>query len=330
MVAKPLVSVIIPVYNAGHALHNAIASLRKQHYTRLEIIMINDSSEDNSLKAIYDLVPALFVLGMITKVISHEYNQGVASARNSGLEQATGEFIYFLDADDYLEPDAIALLVIEASSGNADIVGCNWFLTFEKNERRMNQPAFRTPLQALEAMMRGSMRWNLWLFMVRRSLYTDNHIRFIPGMNMGEDLMMMMKLFVQATRVSYVDKALYHYGQANEKSLTKIYSDAHMAQVTANVKAVEICLLNSSYAPLAGSLDFLKLNIKLPLLISDEEAQYKRWLAWFAEANAKVMANKALPFRTRLIQWLAVKKQFWGLKLYYGIVTKFVYGTLYK
>lgn len=331
MEREPLVSVIIPVYNAETTIHIALESLIKQSYSKLEIVIINDHSSDHTSGVIQRYITVLENRGMLTKIIVHANNKGVASARNTGLEHATGEFIYYVDADDYLEADAIELLINEAVSKDADIVGCNWFLTFEKNERRMNQPSFASPKEAIQKMLNGSMRWNLWLFIVRRSLYVNKQIRFIPGKNMGEDLMVMVKLFTEASRVVYLDKALYHYGQSNNQSLTKIYSDSHIREVTANVEEVEQYLFSSKFSdPAEFNLNFLKLNIKLPLLISDQEEQYRIWLKWFPESNDKVMTNKALPFRTRFIQWLAVRKQFWAIKLYYRVVINFIYGRVYK
>lgn len=329
---KPLVSVIVPVYNASNTLHIAIESLIVQTYLKLELIFVNDYSEDNSLVLLETFQKDFSTdIDKLVKIISHEQNFGVAVARNTGLDNATGDYIYYLDADDRIDHNAIELIVEKALETQADIVGCNWFLTFEKNERKMNQPSFKTPWEAIQNILNGSMRWNLWLFMVRRSLYEDFQIRFIPGMNMGEDMMVMIKLFLKASKVTYLNKALYHYGQSNEQSLTRIYSEAHIQEVTANVMEVERCLLKSSFADqLDDNLDFLKLNIKLPLLISDQVEQYRRWLNWFPEANNKVMANKSLSFRTRLIQWLTVKEQFWAIKLYYRMVIRFVYGKLYK
>jgi glycosyltransferase involved in cell wall biosynthesis len=297
----------------------------------MEVIFINDCSSDGSLAVIERKAEAFRKEGYSVKIISHEVNRGVAAARNTGLDHATGDYIYYVDADDRVEPDTVWLLVQEAEEKNADIVGCNWFLTFNTNERKMSQPAFITPWDAIRKMLNGTMRWNLWLFLVKRSLYENHQVRFTPGMNMGEDLMVMIKLFTQACRVTYLDEALYHYGQSNDQSLTKTYSDAHIRQVTANVKEVEHALLNSAYAGRLGDgIDFLKLNIKLPLLISDTKEQYQHWLSWFPEANSKVMANKALPYRTRLLQWLAVERQFWAIRLYYRVVIRFVYGLLYK
>src|SRR5690606_20400255 len=103
MDSESLVSIIIPVYNAEKTLHIALASLQKQHYIHLEIIIVNDCSKDNTLVVIQNFIPLLKSKGMIVKVINHEKNQGVAVSRNTGLEQATGEFIYYVDADDRIE-----------------------------------------------------------------------------------------------------------------------------------------------------------------------------------------------------------------------------------
>lgn len=327
----PVISIIIPVYNAQDTIYTALESVVNQAYRHLEVIIINDCSSDKTLGVIQDFLPLFENEGIGIQVINHENNRGVAAARNTGLDQATGKFVYYVDADDHIESDTIELLVKEAVSKDADIVGCNWYLTFDKNERKMNQSSFSTPSEAIKKILNGSMRWNLWLFMARRSLYENHQIRFTDGLNMGEDLTVTIKLFVHASSVSYINKALYHYRRSNKESLTQVYSDDHITQVTKNVLEVEKYLLKNNLTnQLGNSLDFLKLNIKLPLLISDQKEQYKRWLSWFPETNDMVMGNKAQPVRTRLIQWLAVQKQFWIIKLYYRVVIQFVYGTLYK
>jgi hypothetical protein len=222
-------------------------------------------------------------------------------------------------------------LLKEAQEKELDIVGHEWFLTFKSDERYMKQPLFVTPDEALRQMMCGVMRWNLWLFLVRRSLYVENNIRFIEGMNMGEDMMVMMKLFACAKRVAIINRAFYHYGQSNSGSLTKTYSAEHIRQVTNNVQEAEQFISASSYAGLLSEfIPLLKLNIKLPLLITDDESRYRQWTEWFPEANGYVMKNKRLPLRTRLLQLAAVKRYDFLLKLYYRFVFKLVYGVIYK
>ncbi|GHE39786.1 glycosyltransferase family 2 protein [Sphingobacterium griseoflavum] len=332
MMDAPIVSVIIPVYNAEKTLPFCLASLSKLTYPYLQFIFVDDCSTDGSLACIEAFAegPQQGVHWDV-KVIRQAVNRGVAAARNTGLDHATGTYIYYVDADDQIDPETIAEAVEKAQQLDADIVGFNWYLAFDKNKRKMNQPAFHTAWEAVEMMLRGTMRWNLWLFLVRRSLYEEHQIRFLPGMNMGEDMMVMTKLFAHAERVAYMDKAFYHYRQSNETSLTKTYSEQHMAQVAANIQELEGFLAASKYASRIGDLiGFLKLNNKLPFLISPKVSQYKRWLSWFPEANRLVLKNTSLPWRTRLLQYAAVKKQFWLLKGYYYFVIRFIYGIIYR
>lgn len=329
---QPLVSIIMPVFNAADTLHTSLNSIKDQTYPAIELVLIDDCSSDISLLELGLFKDAVLSYPeRIVKIIKHEYNQGVAATRNTGLDYATGEYIYYVDADDWIEPETISLLVQAAEQTDADIVGCNWFLSFQKNERKMHQPAFSTAMEGLTGILNGSMRWNLWLFLCRRSLYEQNYIRFLPGKDMGEDLMVMCKLFTCAKKVTYVDQRLYHYMQVNENSLTKLYSEKHIRQVTRNVAEVESFFRKSRYAgQLGNGISFLKLNIKLPLLISADKVRYRQWINWFPEANKYIMQNKNQAFRTRLVQVCAVNKQFWLVQLYYWLVIRLVYGILYK
>ena len=146
---------------------------------------------------------------------------------------------------------------------------------------------------------------------------------------MGEDMMVMMKLFICAGKVGIVHRPFYHYRQSNPESLTKIYSQEHIIQVANNVYEVEKYVNASAYADsLIEFIPFLKLNIKLPLLITDDKSHYEQWLECFPEANCYVMNNKLLPLRTRIIQWMAVKRYFILLRLYYRTVFKLLYGII--
>ncbi|MCI1684046.1 MAG: glycosyltransferase [Bacteroides sp.] len=330
---QSVVSVIIPVYNAIATLPDCIDSLLTQTYQHLELIFVDDCSTDGGGVMInhYLRKHLLATIPLTIKLLQHTTNRGVAAARNTGLEHATGEYIYYVDADDWVDPNALECLVNEAKQTDADIVGHEWYLSFNKKERRMRQPGFSNSREALMLMMSGVMRWNLWLFLVRRSLYQVNQIRFIEGIDMGEDLMVMIKLFVYANKVTILHIPFYHYGQSNLTSLTKICSEERLQQVTASVLEVERTLSSPNWADmLSPYLYFLKLNIKLPLLITNDVLLYKRWVDWFPESNAYVMCNKHLPWRTRLLQWMAVKRYFILVKLYYQCVIKVVYGIFYK
>lgn len=328
---NPLISIIIPVYNAEKTISKCLTSLFAQTYNSLEFVFVNDCCTDNSFEVIQTFIDKnSYKTGISTKIIVHEKNRGVAAARNTGLDNASGEYIYFADSDDWLESDLIETLVKEAETKKSDIIGCEWFLTYQQNERYMKQASAKSPDEAFRKMAGGVLRWNLWLFLTKRSLYEENNIRFTEGQNMGEDMMVMGKLFLCASSVSIIHKPLYHYIQTNESSLTKDVSEKHLSQVTTNLEELERFTLQKKEVEYAVQIHFLKLNIKLPLLISDNDNMHRRWMQMFPESNKYIMQNKLLPLRTRLLQWFASKQNFAIVKLYYKFVFKFVYGKLYK
>lgn len=328
----PLVSVIIPVYNAEMSIHSSLDSLKNQTYPSLELIFVNDCSVDSSIDVISNYKKNFAERGFQVNIISHMKNMGVAAARNTGLDAATGDYICWLDADDLLIESAIEEMINKLEEEESDIISCDWYLSFEKNARYMNQPAISTPRDAIEKMLLGKMRWNLWLFIAKRTLYEENKIRFVPGKNMGEDLFVTIKLFASAHRVTYLNKALYSYSQNNVTSLTKQYHSKHIEEVTDNVNEVANFLENNGIlgTSLQDLVNCLKLNIKLPLLVSGKKESYSLWQTWFKEANKYSFVNKALPFRTRLLQLMAFKKQYWYVWGYYNLIFKLVYGIIYK
>ncbi|MDO5523433.1 MAG: glycosyltransferase family 2 protein [Bacteroidia bacterium] len=327
----PLVSIIIPVYNAEKTLPYCLESIFKQTYRSVELLFIDDCCTDNSIEIINEYIGKRNkTVDFSIKIIRHEHNKGVAAARNTGLSHATGEFIYYVDSDDIVSENALELLISEATNNQADIVGCEWYLSYRQNSRYMKQPSVDNGDDAFKKMTGGLLRWNLWLFLVRRSLYENNQIRFIEGMNMGEDMMVMGKLFLCAEKVVMLHRPLYSYIQTNSGSLTKDNSENHMKQVSANVLELEQFVISTRGESYKKYIEFLKLNIKLPLLLSNDNLLHKRWQKWFPDSNNFILQNNMLPVRTRVLQWLAFKNQFWIVKLYYTFVFRFVYGVIYK
>ena len=322
------VSVIIPVYNAGKTLPASLDSIKDQTYRHIQVVAVDDCSDDCSLQILEHFRDSIADDGLMSiRICRHEVNRGVACARNTGLENATGDYVCFVDADDAITPDAIEKAVGMAEKQNADIVGWDWTLC-SGSERYMRQADCNAPETALKKLMSGVMRWNLWLFMARRSLY-DN-VRFLPGQNMGEDMMVMMKLMMKADAVAQIHEALYRYSQT-EYSISRAMSDANIAQVSANVEEAERALLGSGYRYLAiPFISFLKQNIKLPLLVTGNKDDYGKWRTWFRESDAHIMENKALPLRTRLLQLSASLGQWWLVCLYNILIYKFLYKTMYR
>ncbi|MDO4707981.1 MAG: glycosyltransferase family 2 protein [Porphyromonadaceae bacterium] len=326
-----LVSIIIPMYGVEPVLPQCLDCLLGQTYKHLEIIFVDDCSPDRSSQLVSKRQGELEEQGYRVKLIKHQQNGGVAMARNTGIDAAEGEYIYYFDADDRLEPDAIDLMVGEARRTDADIVGIDWSLSYEGKERRMHQPLVTQGIEAFRYMCYGSFKWNLWLFLVRRELYErGGRKRFLPGQNMGEDMMLMGKLFLKARHVTILPQVLYHYVKTNADSLTANYTDKHWGQVDANLQELEQYVLANRVDDGVRCIALLKLNLKLPLLISPRQSDYDRWAGWFTEANPYIMSNPVLPLRTRLLQKVAAHGQWWLVRLYYELIMRVLYSIFYK
>ena len=323
-------SIIMPVYNAEKVLPVSLESIRAQRFRDFELVFVEDGSTDGTV-AVLEAFAA--EADFPCHIVSQPRNGGVSAARNRGLAAACGEYLAFVDADDRIEPEALeeADAAIRAAGEPVDIVGWDWTLGFEKNGRTMRQADYDTPLQALKNLMGGTMRWNLWLFAVRRELLVGNDIRFIDGANMGEDMMLMLKAFSKAGKVVQLHKPLYRYNAVSETSLSRQFSPERQREISENLEEALKALSASTYSvELEPYGNYLKLFLKLPLLISADRTNYETWYGWFPEANASAMANPALPLRTRLLQGMAAKRCWGGVKMYYWLVYKFVYGIIYR
>lgn len=320
------VSVIIPVYRVEKFIEHCARSLFEQTLHDVEFIFVDDATPDASIAILHTILAEYPNRAKQVKILVHEYNKGLPAARNTGLSVACGEYIFHCDSDDYVEPDMLETLTNYAEQQEADIVWCDWFLTFAQNERYMKQPSYDTPLDALKGMLSGSMKYNVWNKLVKRSLYVNNNICFPSGYNMGEDMTMIL-LFTYANRVAYVPKAYYHYVKSNSNAITKETSILKYDALRYNVQRISEFLKRKYGNILNQEIAFMQLEAKFPFLIV---GLYKLWKEWYPEANQYIWKNKYVSFRSRCLQWLAWKNQFWAVKLYCRIVLGFIYGAIYR
>ena len=320
------VSVIIPVYGVAGFVERCTESLMSQSMREgVEFIFVDDATPDDSIALVRKVVERHPERAAQVRILTHEANQGLPAARNSGLHAATGRYILHCDADDYAEPPMLEELYSAADAADADVVWCDWYLTFEQSERYMTMPALATADEALRAMLGGRMKYNVWNKLVRRSLYEESGIEFPAGHGMGED-MTMIRLMANARRVAYVHRALYHYVKTNTASFCQTYSEQHLADLKHNVSLTADYLTAQLGDAIARDLAFFKLEAKFPFLISDgRNGEYRRWREWYPEANAYIMQNHNISARSRWVQWLAAHNFFAAVRIYNWALT-----TLYK
>lgn len=203
-----LVSIVMPVYNGELFLKEAIESVEKQTYDNWELIIINDGSTDNT-----DNICLEFSSNPKIKYIKIN-NSGVSVARNKGIENCSGDYITFMDADDLLPKDGIEKLLEPAKIYNVDIVIAQSYVLKSKliePKNNSNVSELLTGKDALRLYFHHRISSSVWgnLF----SMDTIKDIRFYPGLNRGEDVMFMYDLFLSNlnSRVYYSNELTYIY-----------------------------------------------------------------------------------------------------------------------
>lgn len=323
------VSVIIPVYNVGKFIERCVRSLMEQTMDNVEYIFVDDASPDNSIQILQKVLADYPGRHDDVRILTHAKNKGLPAARNTGLAVATGKYIFHCDSDDFVEPDMLEQLYGNAIKCDADIVWCDWYLTFENSERYMKQPAYGTPLEALKAMLSGAMKYNVWNKLIRRSLYVENKIEFPAGYGMGEDMTIML-LFAYAERISYLPHAFYHYVKLNTNAFSQTYSKLHLQELQHNVTTITDKLETIFGNTLEQEVSFLKLEAKFPFLFSNDRKKRKLWQEWYPEANCFILQNHNISMRSRLIQWCAWKNLNFIVSIYRWLLNRIVYGIIYK
>ncbi len=324
------VSVIIPIYKVEKFIARCADSLLGQTLKEVEFIFVNDATPDRSMEVLHGVLKKYLSRSADVVVLEHEENKGLPAARNTGLKHAKGEYIFHCDSDDFVEPDMLERLYETASKKDADIVWCDWYLSFAKNERYMRQPDFETAEEALKAMLGGRMKYNVWNKLAKRELYSKNDITFPSGYAMGEDMTMMM-LFAHARNVAYLPHALYHYVKLNTSAMSSNYSEKHWEELKYNVSRIENYLRNIQGAKFDESIAFFKLEAKYPLLVgSSDISSYRLWKEYYPEANRFILRNKNVSIRSRMVQTCARYHLYWIVWLHYQLICRFVYGVIYK
>lgn len=208
------VSVIVPVYNAENYIARCIESVRSQTHTNWELILVNDGSVDDSPKIIDEF-------GKKDKRIRifNQTNRGAAAARNVGLDNATGDFIFFLDADDYLPTDALEYLITEQIKNDSDIVIGDFEYRIDGETFAYSHTNIHNTQQFIHDFLASS-----WVVicgsLIKTTLFKDCQIRFPEGVVYSEDFSAILKILLASSSISNCHKICYHYNRDNESSVT--------------------------------------------------------------------------------------------------------------
>ena len=302
---QPLVSIIIPVYNVSELLPNCLGSLKDQTYQSIQIIIIDDGSTDNS----GNLCDS-FAKEDSRVVVKHQNNAGLSAARNAGLDIATGDYVFFLDSDDYLAKDCLEYLVSLAKSSVSPIAVCSHFeQRSSKDLRDFNSGAKSENLSVEQALknMLNEHGFNLQVTpkLFSRSLFESTpKIRFPKG-KLHEDVGTTYRLFLRAydnnpeATIAYGVEPKYYY-TIRENSITNRNFDPKKLDLISQTD--EMCdAIETVFPTLKNVTNLRRLHARFSILRQAKTARYQSpCITYIKEHKSWITKNPEATKRDKL------------------------------
>ena len=322
------VSVIIPVYNVAPYVERCLLSVLDQTWQDMEVLVVNDCTPDNSMEIVRRVV-ADHPRGTIVRILEHEVNRGLSAARNTGIRAASGDYLYFLDSDDYLLLDSIGNLAKPAAQCHVDFVIGNYKVTgadYWAPPLRLSTGLYAGNEVILSAYLQDKWYVMAWNKLVRKDWLYDNRLFFEEGI-VHEDDLWSFRLACRAERM-YVVNAVSYYYDMQPQSIMRSPSMRNL-----ECRVIVLCaifdLITASPSLLSNRLAYIffetlkaKYFDRILCHSSDETFRYECYHTF--RAKKYLSARKAL-FRFRIGAGVALRNLHYALPVRAG----YVYFKLY-
>jgi len=212
-------SIIVPVYNVEKEIRKCLDSIKNQTYGDFEVLCVDDCGKDSSM----DIVREYAQKDNRFKILTHEHNRGVSAARNTGLDNASGEYTMFVDSDDWLETNALEIIKNNFDKSKSEVIVFNIYNCYPDGKKEINDTTnFKKSNQTQVLLTENNLNTFIgvvWNRAYKTSLINDNHIRFPEGMII-EDSDFTFKISMHIKSVYIIEDVLYNYFRNREGSYT--------------------------------------------------------------------------------------------------------------
>lgn len=311
-----LVSIIIPVYNSCKYVEKCVRSVFDQTYKNLEIIIVDDCGKDGSIDIIKRVLIEYPSVAAKVRFIYHEFNQGCASSRCDGMKEATGKYILQVDSDDYIAPTMVEELVAKAEKDDSDMVVCNYYYNYGNRRTEVNIKPPKDNLVFVSKVLEGYIHAGAWNKLMRRSILKENNIYPVPGINMGDDMTILLQALFYLKRISYVDNYLYYYNCSGDERLSRsIYP------IVNDIKLIELIqnFFNNQNIIDKGvehSFNLFKIGrLGRNLLYNDLDDVNRYKKVFGIEHSHIIFEHKRMPLHYKLVSFCYIKKYTTVVKL---------------
>lgn len=215
------VSVLIPIYGVELFIERCARSLFEQTFKDIEYVFVNDCTQDKSVDILMQVLKEYPNRIKDVKILEHEINKGLSTARNTALKAATGYYIMHVDSDDYLELNAVELLYTVAVDSGADVIICDNKCVYKDRTVVSKQVIPKEKDEYIKLLLSKKAQPSIWGKFFARDLYIRSGICSVDGLNYGEDYVLTPRLIYYANFIVSVNVPLYNYVLFNGNAYTK-------------------------------------------------------------------------------------------------------------
>ena len=213
----PLVSIIVPVYGVERYIARCAESLFEQTYKDIEYIFVNDTTPDKSIEELQAVMARYPDRIKNVRIINHPQNKGVSAARNSGVDAASGDYIWQIDSDDYVALNAVQKLVETAEQHNADVVICDVNI-ISANGIISEKVRYNSKVDYIQRILQHTEKCAHWNKFYRRSLFVNYGIRADEQIRLADDYAVTPRILYCAENIVVLHEPLYFYETTNQSS----------------------------------------------------------------------------------------------------------------
>lgn len=307
----PKVSIIVPVYNVEQYISKCLESLVKQTLSDIEIIIVNDGSQDRSKDIVLE-----YKEKYSNKIVYLEkQNGGLSDARNYGMKYANGDYIAFLDSDDYVELNTYEKLYNKAIETNADMVECDFYWEYPNKKIHDTSANYKN-----QSDMYANARVVAWNKLYKKEILLNSNIEFPKGLRY-EDVEFFYKILPKLNKIELINEPLIHYVQ-RENSITYVQNERTKEIFTILDNVIEYYKQNGLYEKYSAELEYMYIRILLG-------SSFKRIVKIPDKKIRKELLNKTIDTVYRKFpEWKknTVLKQTNGMKaLYLKSINRFTF-----
>lgn len=291
-----MITIIVPVYNAAATLSRCVDSILHQSFRDFELLLIDDGSTDRSTLMCDD-----FARQDSRVRVFHKPNGGVSSARNVGLDNARGEWITFVDSDDWIEESMYSEMYDRLILTHADIAYCDIRMVFKDHESVWKAAQY-SPHRAL-FLNRFNLSWtSLWNMVINKELFSTYNIRCPQHIAFAEDYHVSVRLMYYAHKVCHVDKPFYNYNRTNETSVLHTLSPMNYdEECWVNLDIIRFFKEKGMYDECAKTLNWRLLR-SIQEFVLDRKT-YSKFLSTHPDCRKYIWSCPYINFKIKVMMW---------------------------